>query len=129
MQASGTGIWGKIDFDDQKKIYQQISKTTFDEIWMYCELTKYPGETKVQEICTVADGKYQKYLSDLGKSSPKIEMYADAIQASGDFNELDIQALSLNNDFDLNDPNIQLILAIHYLSINDQAKRNAHLIK
>lgn len=34
----------------------------------------------------------------------------------------------MNSDFDLNDPNIQLILAIHYLSLNDQAKRNAHLM-
>jgi hypothetical protein len=52
--------------------------------------------------------------------------------ASGDFNGFDIQyheILKTNSDFDLNDPNIQLILAVHCLSMNDREKRNSHLIE
>jgi hypothetical protein len=129
---NGTGIWAKIDFEEQKKLYDKISKKTFDEIWMYCESTYYPSNTKSQDICAVTDGKYQSYLSDLGKVNKRIGKYADRIEASGTFSGLDIpyqEILKMNSDFDLNDPNIQLILSIHYLSINDNAKRNAHLME
>mgnify|MGYP006185361025 CR=1 FL=1 len=64
-------------------------------------------------------------------TNPRIAKYAKKIELSGDFNSLDLQyheIINENDAFDLNDPNIQLILAIHYLSINDQVKRNQDLI-
>ncbi|AXT21067.1 hypothetical protein D7030_08670 [Flavobacteriaceae bacterium AU392] len=132
MQANGTGIWTKMDFNDQTKLYERISESTFNEIWMFCESTFYPSKIKAKSLCAVATGKYQKYLSDLGKTNPRIAKYAERIEASGDFNGLDLQyqeILNDNNAFDLNNPNIQLILAIHYLSINDQVTRNKDLIE
>jgi len=72
-------------------------------------------------------GKYYKYLSDLGNQNPIIDKYAEKINASGDFNGLDIHYWNVLNNkkhFDINNPNVQLILAIHYLSLNDQEKRN-----
>ena len=130
LMMQGTGIWKKINFEEQKNLYEQISKTTFDKIWMYCDSTYYPSETKSKDICAVALGKYQNYLAELGKTNPRIAKYAERIQASGAFNGFDIQyqeILKLNSNFDLNDPNIKLILAIHYLSLNDEVNRNAHL--
>lgn len=132
LEATGSGFWTNINFDEQKELYNQISKSTFKEIWMFCESTYYPSKIKAKNICAVGTGKYQKFLADLGKANPKIAIYAERIQASGDFSTLDIQYWDVLNDkrsFDLNDPNIQLILAIHYLSMNDQAARNAHLIE
>ncbi|PWJ38663.1 hypothetical protein, partial [Sediminitomix flava] len=120
-------LLSRIDFDEQQKLYKQISSTTFDEIWMFCEATRYPSKRKFQDICSVYDGKYQKYLIDLGKKNIRIAKYADKIQASGGFNVFDIglnEIFKENSYFDLDDPNIQLILAIHFLSINDQIKRN-----
>ncbi len=130
--ATGNGFWTNIDFDEQKKLYDQISKSTFNEIWMFCESTYYPSKTKAKDICAVSTGKYQKYLSELGKTNPRIAKYAERIQASGDFGSLDIQYWEVLKDkkhFNLKDPNIQLILAIHYLSMNDQSTRNADLIE
>lgn len=132
LQANGEGFWTRIDFEKQKELYQSISQSTFDEIWMYCESTYYPSETKAQDICAIAMGKYQQYLADLGKNNPRIAEYADRIQASGDFSGFDIQygiVLSDKENYELNNPNIQLIMAIHYLSMNDQNKRNAELIE
>ena len=132
LEAIGIGFWTHINFEEQKNIYDQISKSTFNEIWMFCESTYYPSETKTKEICAVSSGKYQKYLSDLGKKHPRIAKYAERIQASGDFNSFDIKYWEVLKDkkiFELEDPNIQLILAIHYLSMNDQSARNANLIE
>ncbi|WP_214114657.1 hypothetical protein [Aequorivita echinoideorum] len=132
LQAEGKGFWSQIDFEKQKEFYKRISPSTFDEIWMYCESTYYPSETKADDICAVATGNYQKYLADFGKSNPRIAKYAERIKASGDFGGFDIQygnVLTDEKNFDLDDPNIQLILAVHYLSMNDQEKRNAELIE
>ncbi|WP_445716891.1 hypothetical protein [Flavobacterium sp.] len=132
LMLQGNEFWEKIDFVEQKKLYERISKTTFDKIWMYYESTYFPSKTKSQDICLATLGKYQNYLIDLGKRNPSIAKYADNIQASGAFSQFYIQyqeILKPNSDFDLNDPNIQLILAIHYLSLNDGMKRNAHLIE
>ena len=132
LEATGNGFWTNIDFEKQKELYEQISKSTFDEIWMFCESTYYPSETKAKSLCANATGKYQKFLADLGKTNPRIAKYADRVQASGDFNGLDIhywEVLKNKKYFDLNDPNIQLILAIHYLSMSDNSARNADLIE
>jgi len=132
LEATGSGFWTNIGFDEKKKLYEQISKSTFNEIWMFCESTYYPNETKTMSICANATGKYQKFLADLGKTNPRIAKYAEEIQASGDFNGLHVQYWEVLKDkksFDLNDPNIQLVLAIHYLSMNDDTMRNDNLIE
>jgi len=131
LQAFGVGIWVKIDFEKQKELYKKISQTTFSEIWMFCETTYYPSKTKAQNLCAVATGKYQKYLSDIGKSNPRISKYAENIEASGTFNGLYLkyqEVLNSEYSFDLNDPNIQIILAIHHLTMNDQVTRNSELV-
>jgi len=89
LEATGNGFWTNIDFEKQKELYSDISKSTFDEIWMFCESTYYPSEIKAKSLCAVATGKYQKFLADLGKRNPRIAKYADRIQASGDFNAFD----------------------------------------
>ncbi len=127
LQASGIGFWTKIDFKEQQKLYERISKSTFNEIWMICKSVNYKTKEEKKSICANAIGKYQNYLSDLGKNNPRIAKYAERIEASGDFGGLDISYWNVLTDkkhFDLNDPNIQLILAIHYLSMNDQQKRD-----
>jgi hypothetical protein len=45
---------------------------------------------------------------------------------AGDWNSGNIhyQVLTDEKNFDLNDSNIQLVLSIHYLTLNDQEKRN-----
>jgi len=65
-------------------------------------------------------------LTDLGKTNPRIAKYAKRIWDSGDFYSMDIHYSNILMNkklFDLNDPNIQLTLAIHYLSLNDTEKR------
>ncbi|MBQ0786175.1 MAG: hypothetical protein KBT69_01650 [Oceanihabitans sp.] len=127
LEATGNGFWTDIDFEEQKKLYDEISKSTFNEIWMFCKTTNYSSGKESKSLCANASGKYQKFLIDLGKTNPRIAAYAKRIGDSGDFNSLDIHynnILSDNKYFNLKDPNMQLILAIHYLSLNKQQMRN-----
>ncbi|SFN99032.1 hypothetical protein [Salegentibacter flavus] len=126
LYATGNEFWNNIDFSKQKELYNQISKSTFEEIWSFCKTT-YPdsGKTKTS-ICAVPNGKYQKYLSELGKNNPKIAEYAKRLNDLGDFGFglFHQNIASDKKNFDLNNPNIQLVVAIHFLTLNDQEKRN-----
>lgn len=126
LEATGRGFWTNINFEKQQELYREISKSTFDEIWSFCKAI-YPETGKeLKSICAVPEGQYQKYLTAIGKTNPRIAEYAKYIRNSGDFNSSYIRYWNVLNErknYNLNDPNIQLIFAIHYLSINDQEKR------
>ena len=126
LEATGNGFWSNIDFEKQKELYKQISISTFDEIWMFCKSTEYKTGKKTKSLCPNIFGKYHNYLSDIGKQNQKIAEYTKWVNASGDFSPIQILYPEISKNkkyFNLNDPNIQLILAIHYLSLNDQSKR------
>ena len=130
LQVVAYGIESKINFDKQKELYKQISKSTFNEIWRFRE-SSYPNGIKAKTIDLVQTGKYQKFLTDLGKTNERIAEYAYKVEAVGIFLPLDIvyqDVLEDQKQFNLDDPNIQLVLAIHYLTRNDISSRNAHLM-
>ena len=98
LEATGNGFWANIDFEKQKELYEKISKSTFDEIWMLCKSTEYKTGKETKSLCANAIGKYYKYLADLGKKNPRIAKYAEQINASGDYNGLDIQYWNVLKD-------------------------------
>ncbi len=127
LEATGNVFWKEIDFKKQKELYKSISSETFNEIWSFCKDTDLETKSEFKSVCPNHKGKYQEYLAELASENEKVANYLERIQSSGDFNGFDIQyreVLSDQKEFDLNDPNIQLILAIHYLSLNDNEKRN-----
>ncbi|MBZ9779909.1 hypothetical protein LB452_13365 [Psychroflexus sp. CAK8W] len=126
LEATGNPFWKEIDFEKQKELYNQISPTTFNEIWTFCKSINLKTGFEYRSVCPIYNGKYQKYLADLGENDERIEKYLKRIQNYGDFNYFDIgyrEILNNRKHFDLKDPNFQLILAIHYLSLNDIEKR------
>ena len=65
-------------------------------------------------------------MTELGKNNPEVKNYADRLIEAGDFESVGwLQQSIYKNpeEFDLDDPNIQLLIAIHYLTLNDQQKR------
>ena len=130
LVAIGYGIDLKINYDKQKELYNQISKLTFDEIWRISESTFYPSEKNVKNLDLVTTGKYLKFLTDFGKTNKRIAKYVKKIKATGSFIPQQIvywEVIKDQEHFDLDNPNIQLILAIDYLTKNDIVNRNADL--
>ncbi len=128
--SKGMTLSSKIDFEKQKKLYRDISSSTFDAIWMFCESFYHPTQTKAEDLCLSTNRKYLNYLKAYGRDNPKIADYSKRLEGSGDFNHFDFdyrEILAEKEYFDLADFNMQLVLAIHYLSLNDQSKRNADL--
>jgi hypothetical protein len=121
-------IFNKIDFNKQLELYKSISQNTFNEVWAFCKTRNYLLNTEYQSLCAKgADGKYSEYLLEVGKKNKFIKNYAEKLIASGDFEPsgfLESQIYTNKSKFNFKDPNIQLLIAIHFLSINDQQKRN-----
>jgi len=147
LERQGKAFWQKIDFNKQKKLYQSISKSTFDEIWTINKQTNFKKNGKVyndsigffgifskREVLSVtkslgvnALGKYCQYLTDFGKHNPKVAKYAKRLMDGGDIIRFYLPYRKILRDykqFDLNNKDIQLILAIHYLTLNDHDKRH-----
>lgn len=125
-------FWNNIDFKKQQLLYESISQSTFNKIWSFSKTRyNYINQT-VMSLGGVADGEYVDYLIEIGQHNARIAKYATSIKEAGRFSSLYIdyrEVLKDDSSFDLNDPNIQLILAIHYLSLNDESSRNAELIQ
>lgn len=119
-------IFDNINFDKQKELYKSISNSTFEEIWTFGKAT-YPDTGKeLKSMGSTYNGKYQKFIIELGKNNTEIKKYAELLVGGGDFEPMGLleQWIYLNPaDFDLDNPNIQLLIAVHYLSHNDQNKR------
>ena len=119
-------ILEKVDFEQQKELYNSISKSTFNEIWEFGKATYPDTGLELKSLGSKYNGKYQKYLTELGKSNAEIKKYADRLIAAGDFESMGLlQQRIYNNpkEFDLDNPNVQLLIAVHYLTQNDQQKR------
>lgn len=118
----------KITFEELENIYAEINQNTFDEIWDFCMTYQIrPTEREFLDICSKKDGKYQKFLKDFGKSNKLVEKYYNQIIAAGDFNEsggIISQIWNDRKEIDLDNPNYQVLISIHILTMNDQFLRN-----
>jgi hypothetical protein len=118
-----------LDYSKQKALYNTISKETFKSIWYFCE--QYHSKTDISKriICFDSKTKYKYFLADVGRYNKHIAEYAKIQNNLGldTTTWLEQTILMYPKEFDLSDQNIQLIIAIHYLSQNDLNKRNEFL--
>jgi hypothetical protein len=120
-------ILEKIDYNKQKELYESISMSTFNEIWEFQKIIYPESENELKSIASKYNGGYQKYLTELGVKNSQIRDYAKRLIKAGDFESMGLlqQNIYQNpNEFDLSDANIQILISVHYLTQNDQQKRN-----
>ncbi|MCK5676954.1 MAG: hypothetical protein KAH72_00555 [Flavobacteriaceae bacterium] len=112
-------IFGNIPFSKQKELYSSINKSTFNEIWNLGKSFKENGrESSIVFIRT--DGKYANYLQELGLKNNFIKIYIETIKNYNDIPPPLFYTITENyKNFDITDENIRLMIAIHYLTLND----------
>ncbi len=119
----------KISWRKQKKLYSKISDSTFNKIWAICNSTLHISkpEYEYKSICFSYNPIIIEFIKALGKSNRFLENYSEILEAVGGFDNINHISISLaenNEEWDLNDRNIQIFLAIHYLTQNDMLKRD-----
>jgi hypothetical protein len=119
-------ILKNINFENQQLLYSQLESDIFNEIWAYCK-TIFPDDNQsYKSICYNNKGLYNQYLRKVGQSNPIIKAYHEGLINAGDFIGIvtvESEIYHKTGRINLDDPNVQVILAIEYLSENDSEKR------
>ncbi len=119
----------KISWKKQKKLYSIISASTFNKIWAICNSTYLASKPEYEHkmICFSQNPIIISFVKDLGKSNRFLENYAEKLEMVGGFNNNNDISISLaqhSDEWNLKDRNIQIFLAIQYLTQNDMLKRD-----
>jgi hypothetical protein len=120
----------KIPFDEQQRMYKQISDSLFHQIWI---LSSWVGRNSPDTLKSInynfIDGRYMKFMNELGKDYEMIKEYCEVsvVHLGGGISPSmveDIMMIKERYNYDLNDIRLQLVVAIHYLTQNDLSTRN-----
>lgn len=124
----------KISWRKQKKIYSIVSDSTFSKIWGFCKITLLGVEPnyKYESICFSYNKTFIEFVRSLEESNDAIKGYADKLESIGSFTPLKLIMDSIYNpleDTDLDNRGVQILLAIHFLTKNDEMKRDKKAIR
>jgi len=120
-----------LPIDRQIEIYQAFQDSTFYRIWSFAETKEYdlrdsiPLQGVFKTIVFGRDNKYMEFLRRTGESHEIIEFYKHSVLTEGGSIGPGLFASVLidHNKYDLEDIRMRFIVAIHYLTLNDQYKR------
>ena len=115
----------KISFAKQKEIYNQISDSLFNQIWAYSKSWKRDSSDSLKFIDFKIGSKYVKFLKELGKEYEMVKNYSETFGIAGGISPSMVEEILMTKEryqYDLNDVRLQLVVAIHYLTINYKEK-------
>nr|WP_299214417.1 hypothetical protein [uncultured Allomuricauda sp.] len=128
-----TYIQDKISWRKQKKLYSKISDSTFQKIWGLCKTWRtIEPKYEYKSICFSQNENFIQFLKKVGESNPYLEGYGKKLENVGSFdsgNFLVWNIIEHPQNWNLEDRNVQIILAIHFLTQNDQQKRDKKAIR
>ena len=121
-----------IPFDQQLQVYNQLSDSVIPEIWSLEAIQVY-GDSPQDTFRTIQislEGKYFEFLKETAKEDKLAKNYYDAISAAGDISpSLIHKILAYYDDYNTQDIRVKLIIAIHYLTLNDIFERKEKINK
>ncbi len=110
-------LFNKARFNEQLELYNSISQTTFDEVWIMVPQKKYEDE---KYIALNMKGKFIYYLKGLTKND-FAKTISNKLELAGDLNYFYIYSYVFNNykSFDFENYDNQLIISVCYLTMLD----------
>jgi len=115
-----------IRYRKQKKLYRNISKTTFDKIWAICYVTRTIEPIyKYENLCSSGNQEFKDFVLQLGKTSGYLINYGQTLGSGmGNGNYIASNILDFPQSMNIEDRAVQIVFAIHYLTLNDNLKRD-----
>ena len=132
-RSNASYFYISIPFEQQLIAYGKIDTSTFKEIWLRGKIFKHNRidslgrieTTELESINLNYNGKYYRFLKKLSSDYKLIEWYCESFDVMGAMSPWMVQNLLVNyKDYNTNDIRIRLFAAIHYLTLNDQHRRN-----
>ncbi|MAC95547.1 MAG: hypothetical protein CMC96_08595 [Flavobacteriales bacterium] len=125
LAADSGSMYLHIPFENQKAIYNEFQDSTFYQIWAFGKTwtRENPNDT-LREVYYRWDGKFMDFLRRAGKKDEFINAYHESVEAAGGPPPSLIAGIIINYDkLNIEDPKVKFVIAIHYLTLNDQYKR------
>ncbi|WP_299107326.1 hypothetical protein [uncultured Winogradskyella sp.] len=117
LDASG---YASIKREQVNELLNSISKATFNQVWDFKSETRIRNSLGIYEYLVPKKGsKYFRFLERNTKFNSQIKNYYNETMSSGDFSH-SAMLNYINSDtldFDLNNSDILMVLAVHFISI------------
>ncbi|NRD19769.1 hypothetical protein HNV08_06885 [Winogradskyella eckloniae] len=117
LEASG---FANVKLDKINNLFKSVSESTIDEIWeTKSHSNSMRNSISYKYLVPNEQGKYLQFLEKNTKHNSRINEYYDKVLKSGNFSHLSMLGYMNDNnlDFDLTNTNIQIVLAIHYITL------------
>ena len=120
----------QVPFENQMELYDKIDTSTFNQLWTFNWSWKFGSPDSLKSITFNYEGKYVRFLESFGRENKIIKDYYDSFQAAGDISPNNVaKLLKMYKDYDIKDIRIRLLIAMHYLTMNDQYKRKEKYVR
>ncbi len=121
-------ISGELDFNisfgKQQKIYEQLDSSLINEIWWFGEMRMSDTVGVFKYISLKRSGKYADFLKLLGKRDKIMWEYQRSALGEDFYAPSFVTGMvQTPTAFELSNPNVRLVLAIHFLTLNDFVNR------
>ncbi|WP_430965316.1 hypothetical protein [Spongiimicrobium sp. 2-473A-2-J] len=122
-------VSGQISYRKQKKLYKTLNNSTFKKIWALCPSTILitEPEYEYQSICFSGDTQFLAFIKALGEQNEYLKYYGQKLERIGGFDSgtfLSESIIGQSEKWNLDNRNVQIFLAIHYLTHNDLENRD-----
>lgn len=124
--AQGTGtIYIPIAYHAQQSMYGKLSPAAFTDIWQIGKGADVEtGETQYSMRIN-PDGNYTRFLDALRKEHLIFHAYVESFLSTQTLSGPMIEGILINYlQFDTQDVKVRLLIAMHYLTLNDMYERH-----
>jgi len=113
-----------IPFDNQLQLYKHISDSTFNEIWVLSWVVEMRSLDTLVYLDLNPYGKYKDFLDKLGDEYIELNRYHSGLITSGGISPGMFGFILQGFDsLNINDVRVRFVVAIHYLTTNDNYSR------
>jgi hypothetical protein len=117
-----------IDFTAQREMYQKLSMFFFINTWGFGTSKFANDPVYYLSINLKLESEVLGMIRQNESSNEFITNYMSTLKAAGDISPANVgNMLSILTNEDLKRPEVRLLMALHYLTLNDQAKRRVPL--
>lgn len=123
--AQGTGVLNiPVQYHAQMDMYSRLSASAFEEIWqMGYGINAVSGDT-TWSMRLNPEGKYRYFLQAVQEDYMIFQSYYEAFQSTGQMTASMIETVLYNfRLYNMEDVRVRLLIALHYLTINDSFSR------
>ena len=123
--ADSGSLYLHIPIDEQLALYDQFNDSTFYQIWAIGKSWNHKDtDDTLKSVYFRWDGKFFDFLEQIGDRNEFAKAYYESTQAAGGPNPALVAGITQNYDkFGIEDLEVKFILAIHFLTLNDEYKR------